>query len=75
MSFIHTHTHTRHSAGLDDPCVPVMRLLKVLWSLNSHWNDLYNVSWTCLKATVSNSTYTHTHIHTHAHTCLSWIGR
>ena len=70
--------------GLDDPCIPMMRLLKILWSLNSHWNDLYNVSWVILEMVLCWSVFsqcTHarfkvtatmfgiTHtMHTHTHT-------
>ncbi len=45
---------------MDDPCVPVLCLLKALHALSHHWSDLYPVS--------VESACPHTHTHTHTHT-------
>ena len=29
----------------DDPSLPVIQLMKVLYALNNHWTDLYQVPW------------------------------
>ena len=30
--------------SIDDPSLPLLRLMKILYSLNSHWTDLYQVN-------------------------------